>query len=282
MSKLSTPYNIFTSAAAIAVIVILYSCSDSGIIDNNNNNNNNNNKIDTNRNRNIELGIPRDADSSDDFIIYRQQYVLSYNKNLNVANWVSWYLNDSWIGSTARCDCFSRDSALSAGLYRVADNDYSGSGYDRGHICPSADRTSSKEDNRLTFKMTNMYPQTPDLNQGVWEKFEEFERSLCLDSNKEVYIISGGIFHTGYRIINGKIAVPDSCFKIIVGLPKGKRLADITTSASVYCVLMPNIAGVRKEDWHNYLTTVRRIEQSTGYNFLSDVPKTIQDYLETK
>jgi len=110
-------------------------------------------------NRNLLLGNPSNAASSiasiDNYLMVKPQYVLSYNKT-HTANWVSWQLNRSWIGTAARQDNFRPDEALPDAWYKVRPNDYTGSGYDRGHIAPSADRTRNEADNSATFLMSNM------------------------------------------------------------------------------------------------------------------------------
>lgn len=239
------------------------------------------NKTD-NVNINVALGIPTDSDTTDDYLIFRSQYVLSYNKNRNVANWVSWELNKDWFGDVSRYSGnFITDTTLPAGYYRVKHSDYTNSGFDRGHLVMSEERTKTVEDNKATFILTNILPQTPDLNRGVWLNFENYCNSLALDDNKELFIIAGGIFHS-QNSINGLVAIPDSCFKIVVVLERGKGLKDISTSTEVIAVVMPNIDGVRSESWEKYKTTVRRVENSTGYNFLSSVPIDIQNVIETK
>jgi endonuclease G, mitochondrial len=246
------------------------------------------NKLDTSgtsieniqNNINIDLGLPTDADSTDDFLIYRTQYVLSFNKYTHNANWVSWNLNSGWYGDEPRQNQFTEDPLLPNNIQQATDNDYKNSGYDRGHILRSEERTRTKEDNITTFYYTNMMPQTPDLNRGVWLKFERYCEKLCKEEDKELYIIAGGIYHNGYGVIGDNIAVPDSCFKIVVILDKGARLKDVNTDTKIIAVVMPNIEGVRKDNWQNYTTSVRRIEWSTGYNYLSNVSKEIQDIIE--
>lgn len=265
----------------IILLLIITSCTKTDPNPTNNKINVDNNSPDT-LNIQVRLGIPRDDDSSDDYIIVRHQYVLSYNKNRNVANWVAWELDSSWFGDTPRFSGnFITDTSLPAGFYRVVHSDYTNSGYDRGHMVMSEERTDNAEDNKATFILTNVLPQTPDLNRGVWLKFEEFCNSLCLDSNKELFIYAGGIFHTN-TTIGHNVAVPDSCFKIAVELDSGQGLKDVNKSTPVFAVVMPNIAGVRNDDWEQYKTTVRRIESSTGYNFLSSVKKSIQDVIENR
>jgi endonuclease G len=228
------------------------------------------------------LGVPCDADTSDDYIILRPQYVLSYNKNRNVANWVAWELNADWFGTISRhTGSFITDTSLPEGYYRVKHSDYTLSGYDRGHMVMSEERTKTEEDNMSTFILTNVIPQTPDLNRGVWLNFENYCNRLCLESNKELFIYAGGIFHTNTTIGKG-VAVPDSCFKIIVILERGQGLKDVTVNTPVIAVVMPNISGVRSDTWDMYKTTEKRIEASTGYNFLSAVPETIQNVIDKR
>jgi endonuclease G, mitochondrial len=229
----------------------------------------------------LSLGVPVDGDSSDDYLIIREQYVISYNKSRNVANWVSWELNRDWYGDAKRYNKFMADSDLPDGLYLVKTADYAHSGYDRGHMVRSEERTRTEEDNKVTFYMTNILPQKPDLNQGVWLRFENYLEKLCKNDDKELFLIAGGIFHSDTRI-NDLVAIPDSCFKIVVILDRGEGLKDITEKTTVIAIVMPNIDGVREDDWPDYKTTVRRIEYSTGYDFLNLVPKRIQDVIENK
>lgn len=115
------------------------------------------------------LGIPSNAvadiNSPNDYLIERAQYVLSYNKEKGEPNWVAWHLDSTWIGRAPRQNNYRADSSLPPGWYQVEPYDYSGSGFDRGHNCPSGDRTSTVADNSETFRMTNMLPQAPDNNQ---------------------------------------------------------------------------------------------------------------------
>lgn len=231
-------------------------------------------------NVNLTLGMPVDNDSTDDFMIFRPQYVLSYNPNRNVANWVSWNLDSAWYGDVPRYSGnFITDTALPDTFYKVKHSDYTNSGYDRGHMVRSEERTRTVEDNKSTFLLTNILPQRPDLNRGVWLNLENYCEELCKKENKELFVIAGGIFHSQNKI-KDVIAVPDSFFKIIVMLNRDESLESINETTKIIAVVMPNKNGIRNDTWDNYLTTVRRIEISTGYNFLTNVSKQIQDVIE--
>jgi endonuclease G, mitochondrial len=114
------------------------------------------------RDDNMAMGNPSGATSSitdsNNFLLIKHQYALSYNNSKGTANWVSWHLSLAWKGDALRCDCFTQDATLPAGYYRAATSHYTGSGFDRGHLCPSDDRDASDSDNAATFKMTNIAP----------------------------------------------------------------------------------------------------------------------------
>ena len=227
---------------------------------------------------NEEFGQPVDANPSDDFIIRRAQYTVSYNPNRGGANWVSWNLSASHIGSSGRCPgtCYSADTALTnAGLTAYTTADWvSGGQWDRGHMAPSADWTASEADNNTTFFLTNFLPQRADLNQGPWEDLESALRD-SIAAGREAYIIAGGIFTNGTGLGSiqglGKIWIPDSTYKIAIIMPAGAGIGPggtLPANTTVMAVNMPNVTGIRFNDWRMYLTSIAKIERSTGYNFL--------------
>ena len=244
-------------------------------------------------NINLAMGNPSNATTSisneNNYLLEKPQYVMSYSRARATSNWVSWYLNSASIGSTTRQNDFRNDTSLPSGWYQVTNTDYSGSGFDRGHMTPSGDRTSSVADNSATFFMTNMIPQAPDNNQGPWEGLESYLRGQ-LSSNQEIYIIAGsyGIGGTGSAgtvstIAGGKITVPAQTYKIAVILPTGTDDVNrVSTSTRVIAIIMPNVQGIRTNDWRTYRTSVDAIEAATGYNFLSNVPTAIQNVIEAQ
>ena len=230
----------------------------------------------------VALGIPRDSDPSDDYLVDHRIYVVSYNPRRNIPNWVAWELDRSFLGHVRRKNDFRIDPALPANIYHVTPQDYRDSGYDRGHMCPSADRQDSPSDNSLTFLMTNIQPQLHELNDGPWEKLEEYERSLALKREAELFIVSGGIFDSQNRTIGHGIAVPMANYKIIVVLRQGQSALDVTSETKTIAVIMPNEAGVGNHPWTDYLTSVDAIETASGYDFLSNVTKGVQDVIEAR
>jgi endonuclease G len=241
---------------------------------------------------NLAMGNPSGAVANTanytNYLMTKLQYTLSYHRDRGTPNWVSWHLDPTWLGSTPRQDNFSSDATLPTGWYRVGSTSYSGSGFDRGHMCPSADRTYSVADNSATFLMTNMVPQAPTNNQQTWANLENYCRTLVSQGN-ELYIIAGsyGIGGTGtngtFNTINsGNVTVPNRIWKVIVVLPQGTGdVGRVTTSTRVIAINTPNTNSI-STTWGSYRTTVDAIEAATGYNLLSNVSSTIQSTIESR
>lgn len=245
-----------------------------------------------NRDDNLALGNPSKAvtnvASPNNYLMTKTAYSLSYNKSKGIANWVSWHLSKAWKGDAARQNNFRPDNTLPTGWYQVSPRDYSETGFDRGHLCPSDDRDGNPEDNQETFLMTNMVPQAPENNRGVWKHLEEYARTL-LDQGNELYILAGTLGQGGTgangtaKTIgkNDNVLVPASVWKVIVVLPLGdKDISRINTKTRVIAVNMPNINTVGGDDWRKYRLSVDELERLTGYDFLSNVSPSIQAVIE--
>lgn len=231
----------------------------------------------------LALGNPSNANAQDEnnYLLIRKQYILSYNNTKRIPNWVSWKLVASDIGTVPRRNDFSADETLPKGWFRVKSSDYAGSGYDRGHMCPAADRSATVEDNAATFILSNIIPQARDNNQGPWAKLEDYTRDQ-VKLGKEAYIMSGGY---GQKAVlpKGKVAVPARTWKVIVFAERGSQgAASVTQKSQVIAVDLPNEEGIKTDRWQTYRTTIRELESKTGYNFLSNVPQEIQDQVEVQ
>ena len=124
----------------------------------------------------VPVGVPNISGASTvsttNYLAVKKGYVMSYNGVEGRANWVGWTLKSSDVGPVDRSNQFREDLDLPGGFKRVDDDDYRESGYDRGHLCNSEDRTSSVALNEETFLMSNMLPQTPELNRGPFKFLE--------------------------------------------------------------------------------------------------------------
>ncbi len=231
----------------------------------------------------LTMGNPSNAtvnvNAPTNYLMEKAQYVMSYHRDNGRPNWVSWHLDSSWIGTTPRQDDFRSDTTLPVGWYRVTQTDFSGSGYDRGHMCPSGDRTKTVADNSSTFLMTNMIPQAPNNNQQSWASLESYCRTLASQGN-ELYIISGGHGNSGF-IANGKVAIPTYTWKVILVLPSGSNdVSRVTSSTRVISVVLPNQNGI-SSDWRTFRVSADYVESLTGHDFFSMVPTSIQNSIES-
>ncbi len=232
------------------------------------------------------LGNPSNATADianeNNYLMNKAQYSLSYNRSKATANWVAWRLDSSWIGSAPRQDDFRPDPALPAGWYQVLSSDYSGSGFDRGHMTPSGDRTRSIPDNSATFLMTNIVPQLSANNQGPWNDFEIYCRTLANQGN-ELYIFSGVHGNAG-TIAQGRIVVPEVTWKVVLILPNGNNdLERVNKQTRTIAIIVPNQPPVNQgSPWRNFRTTVKDVEALTGHRFFSNVPLNTQQIIKRR
>ena len=236
-------------------------------------------------NRHLALGNPSgavaDPAQPTNYLIIRDQYALSYHRDRGIPNWVSWHLETGDLGETPRYEGqFITDTSLPAGWPRVTHSDYTGSGYDRGHLTPSADRTASVADNEATFILTNILPQAPENNQGLWAQLEDHARTLVGQGN-EVYTISGGSGSLG-TLAGGKLTIPASVWKAMLVLPAadGDDAARVTAQTQVIAVWTPNDATVAGKTWQDYPVSVRCIEQRTGLDLFAAVDDGVETAIE--
>lgn len=241
-------------------------------------------------NPNLSISAPQSNES--EIVLSREQYVISYNKEKRIPNWVAWKLEQDQMGSSGRTNNFKQDPDLdgylkihSPGAPKAVDQtEYKGSCFDRGHQIPSADRTDLRENNQTTFYMSNMIPQTPFMNRVIWAHLEQYTRDLVQKQGKKVYVISGPIYDQDFGSIGPKadIKVPSKQFKIL--FIQGPNQQNETLA-----VIMPNTLkngenpGVNKaelckplaagtnepNDWMKYKTTIEEIEKISGLKIIS-------------
>ena len=221
-------------------------------------------------------GAKNSIDSSNNYLVVKEQYALSYNQSNGTANWAAWEVNQSWLGNAKRQDNFRPDPSLPKQWKRIKPSFNKGSGYDRGHLVPSGDRTASIEDNASTFLMSNIIPQTPDNNRNTWGNLEDWSREL-VENGKNLNIIAGTWGSQGK--INNLVNIPKYTWKIIVILDGPSRISGVSTQTPVIAVKIPNNEEL-DNDWRKFLTSVDELEKLTNYDFLSNVPKRIQNVIE--
>jgi endonuclease G len=230
---------------------------------------------------------PADADN---YLMVKPYFTLSYNNSKGTPNWVSWRLKAEDIGSAPRVP-FYPDSELPRGFLKVTPKDYSGSGFDRGHMCDHSDRSATPEASHATFTMVNMVPQSPALNEKAWMQLESYCRLLAEKEHKHLYIIAGpagegGTGKNGPKARIGKsgqIVVPAKCWKVIMVLEGGggDEFQKANQNVRLIAVIMPNDMTVG-EQWSQFRVSVREVEKLTGYHFFGGVPATIIEPLKDR
>lgn len=238
---------------------------------------------DTPSSQHLLFGNPSDAiadpSMADNYLIVGHDYALSYNKTRGTANWVSWKLSTASLGSAERQDDFRADDRLPAGWYRVDGNDYRGSGYDRGHLVPSADRTDDVTSNSSTFLMTNIIPQASKNNRETWRELEEYCREL-VDRGYELYIIAG-VYGGSKQIAAKNVTVPSQTWKVVAALTPGQRPESVTKDAIVFAVDVPNNNRI-SSDWRRYQVSIDTLEAKTRLDLLEVLPDAIEAVLESQ
>ena len=226
-----------------------------------------------------------DTNQAGNYLMEKPQYALSYNRSKLHANWVAWHLTGGDLGGAERQDDFRPDPSLPSGWQAARPSDYTGSGFDRGHLCPSADRTATDMDNSSPFLTVNIIPQSPDLNRNTWESLESHCRQL-VRAGSELYIYAGGFGSTGTgsmgtaQTVKGRINVPAACWKVVLVLPSGeddiRRVRGATPAIAVWMENRQDLDNA----WRTYITTVDEVEKRTGHDFLTALPVCVQDSIE--
>jgi len=220
----------------------------------------------------VNLEIPAKLKDRSERILKHTNYTVSYNRNWNLPNWVAWELNKNETkGRNDRNDEFTADPDLPK-AYQVESYDYSGSGYDRGHMCPAGDNHFSSKAMEESFYMSNICPQDHELNKGKWNDLEIACRRWA-NRYGEVYIVCGPIIdkRKGKRIgKDHEIIVPEKFFKCIL----------ITSTKPVRAIgyIFENNSSDRP--YKTY--TIDEIEKMTGMDFFPHLPDNIEDLIESR
>lgn len=192
-----------------------------------------------------------------DIYVNHFAYSVSFNKYYKVANWVSYELADTQIVKKAeRTNIFTADPKIEETMATHAD--YLKSGYDRGHLAPAGDMTFFEQAMIESFYYSNMAPQVPNFNRGIWKKLETQVRNWAID-NKKITVFTGPVLDTNLTTMGpNKIAIPQLFYKVIID----NTLPDIKGIA----FLMPNQGSDLK--LQEFAVSIDSIESITHINFL--------------
>ena len=205
-------------------------------------------------------------------ILKREGYIVSYNYETHIPNWVAWHLKAQHTTGPYKREGIGFQEDIEAKGVRVTTFDYSRSGYDRGHMCPSADNKWSRRAQEQSFLLTNVCPQDHGLNVGDWNEMEKQCRKWAKVYGS-IYIVSGPIlYHQKHKTIGkSKVVVPDAFFKVILCME-----GTIKAIGFIY----KNKSGNRPKG--DYVNSVDQIERITGIDFFSSLPDTIETRIEAK
>jgi len=163
----------------------------------------------------IQDGIPEQVNGQ---LLQKTGFWLSYNEQYEQPDWTAYILTKEMVlsGTEERSENFRPDTSVITGSANLSD--YRGSGFDRGHLVPAADMKWSPRSMSESFLMSNMSPQVPGFNRGIWKKLEERVRDWAI-KNDSLYIITGPIPGRGLQTIgeNG-VVVPEYYFKIVLDI----------------------------------------------------------------
>lgn len=225
---------------------------------------------------NVAYGLP----GGNGVILDKGFFVVLFDTTTFVPRWVSYRLTKEFLGGSAeRTDDFRPDPDLSAGK-RSELEDYRSSGYDRGHMAPAADFVRSREAMSATFLLSNMAPQRPALNRGIWAALEQ-EVRLQAEGHGTLWILTGGLFLDSLErpakasvfIGPDSVGVPSHFFKVILcEHPDG--------SQEMFAFVMANTPAALPGTPKQYMRSVDTVEELSGLDFFGGMDDTTEELLE--
>lgn len=206
-------------------------------------------------------------------VVKHKYYALSYNEKYELPEWVAFELTSErlrskWVGRT---NDFRPDPKVKTGS--ATPNDYRRTKYDRGHLAAAADMAFADDAMSESFYMSNMAPQVPGFNKGIWRELEELTRDWA-KRFKHLYVVTGPLFNEPPKFWIGanQVAVPPAFYKVILDIrePEKKAIAFI----------IPN--EVSTERLETFATSIDNVEELTGIDFFDGLmPNPLEESLES-
>ena len=218
----------------------------------------------------VRICMPRPLEGISEQIIRKKNYIVSYNKDTKIPNWVAWHLTADHIdGPVRRTNNYYEEEAVVSP--RATPKDYRGSGWSRGHMCPAGDNKWNETAMYESFSLVNVCPQNANLNSGLWNSIEiDCRRWARLYG--DVYIVCGPVFlNREHETIGAnEVFVPEAFFKVVLclnGTPKALG------------VICRNTDGNKKRDL--YYNSIDQVERITGIDFFPTLPDEIENNVES-
>ncbi|MCA1756159.1 MAG: DNA/RNA non-specific endonuclease [Bacteroidales bacterium] len=196
-------------------------------------------------------------------------YSLSYNEMHEQPEWVAYKIIPSRIDDQAeRTDRFRADESIETGT--ATDTDYTRSGYDRGHMAPAADMSFSKTAMDESFYYSNISPQLPGFNRGIWKKLEDEIREGA-PRYDSLLVVTGPVFSEGViKIGSNGVTIPSGFYKITL-MFSGNKIDHAAW-------LFPHLEGLKETE--GYIVSIDSIESATGIDFFHDLPQRMENRIE--
>jgi len=223
-------------------------------------------------------------------LTFHTGYTTSYNHEHHIPNWVAYELSPSELnGINERTDKFLADPNIKPST--CVSGDYTKSGYDRGHLAPAGDMTWSTLAMKESFFMSNICPQSPPLNRGIWKDLESEVRKYVSDKNHSLFIITGPIIESKLESYKNwqlgtigkshQVSVPRYCFKALldtVGIDKSVAYIIPNSTPGISFQQYKNVYGGHA----NFRITVDSLERVLGRNLYPKLPKNTENKAESK
>lgn len=218
------------------------------------------------------MALPASLKNRNEHIIHYKGYIVSYNSEWKIPNWVAWELtSDETDAKIPREDSFCEDPDFSGAQASL--EDYRGSGYSRGHMAPAADMRWNEDAMKECFYLTNMCPQNASFNSGNWGQLERQCREWA-QKEGTIWIVCGPIVGKSPKHIGeGMVVVPDGFYKVIMA-PHAK-----SPKAIGFVYPHKNKKGARLRE---FAMSVDEVEKRTGIDFFSSLPDDIEKKVEAQ
>lgn len=196
-------------------------------------------------------------------------FTLSYSNKDKQAEWVAYSLTPTFInGIQKRASKFMADPNIKDA---VGPSSYTKSGYDRGHLCPAADMKLNSVSMNETFYMSNMSPQAPSFNRGIWSKLEDKVRDWAIQKNG-VYVVTGPLLNKSCGVVSKSITVPCAFYKIVFKQTKA--------GVEAIAFMLPNAGS--SMSLSQFVVSIDYIESLTGIDFFVNLPDSEEEKFESR
>ena len=189
--------------------------------------------------------------------ICQQAYLVGYDASAKLPEFVMYeLLPQNALGCVARTNAFAANQFVPNG---ATPQDYVGTGYDKGHMAPDGDLSWDPQVEFESFLMTNMSPQAGSLNRGICKLLETSVRGWVVQGNQSYWIVSGGIYAQGDKVIGKGVVVPHAFYKIVINNQTGQAAGWMFPHTAPY----PNLGN----DLTKFRMPIAQIEQQAGVKY---------------